>query len=234
MNVNKEIIKKICSKCKIEKLFIEFSKIKNCKYGINSICKCCTNEYSRNVYNKNKEIIQKAHKEYNNINKEKLKVQKKKYRIKNQDIIKEVRKKYLNNNRDKIKNQHKEYFIKNKEDIYKYRKNRRILNLNCKILDVLRSRLYKVIKTQCGTKNKRTLELLGCSVEFFKEHLEKQFKDGMTWENHSYYGWHIDHIRPCASFDLGDPRQQEACFHYTNMQPLWWDENFKKGATYNV
>lgn len=43
----------------------------------------------------------------------------------------------------------------------------------------------------------------------------------MTWENHKHCGWHLDHIIPCSSFDLSDPEQQNKCFHYTNLQPLW-------------
>ncbi len=51
----------------------------------------------------------------------------------------------------------------------------------------------------------------------------------MTWENHGRHGWHIDHIIPCAAFDLTDPEQQKKCFHYTNYQPLYTLENLKKG-----
>jgi len=91
----------------------------------------------------------------------------------------------------------------------------------------LRSRLTDALKN--NIKSKRTLELLGCSIEEFKSHIELQFKEGMTWDNHGHYTWHIDHIRPCASFDLTDPKQQKMCFHYTNMQPLWWIDNLKKG-----
>ena len=61
-------------------------------------------------------------------------------------------------------------------------------------------------------------------------HLEAQFKPGMTWDNYGLKGWHVDHIRPCASFDLRDPEQQRRCFHYTNLQPLWAEENLKKGS----
>ena len=73
------------------------------------------------------------------------------------------------------------------------------------------------------------MELLGVSMNEVRAYLELQFKSGMTWENYGYKGWHIDHIIPCASFDLTDPEQQRRCFHYTNLQPLWWHENLAKG-----
>ena len=59
-------------------------------------------------------------------------------------------------------------------------------------------------------------------------HLEALFQPGMTWDNHAIDGWHIDHIRPCTSFDLTDPEQQRQCFHYTNLQPLWAFDNISK------
>ena len=65
-------------------------------------------------------------------------------------------------------------------------------------------------------------------MEFFMKYIEAQFKPGMTWER--YGEWHVDHIRPCASFDLTDPKQQKICFHYSNLQPLWAADNIKKGA----
>ncbi len=74
-----------------------------------------------------------------------------------------------------------------------------------------------------------TVELLGCSITQLKAHIESLWLPGMTWENHSLRGWHIDHKRPCASFDLTDTEQQKACFNYTNLQPLWWHDNLKKG-----
>lgn len=83
------------------------------------------------------------------------------------------------------------------------------------------------------SKSGATVDLIGCSVPEFKKHIESLWKPGMTWENYGRFGWHIDHVRPCASFDLTDPEQQRACFHYTNTQPLWHVENLKKGSVFN-
>ena len=94
-------------------------------------------------------------------------------------------------------------------------------------LHLLRKRVLKALKGI--SKSAHTLELLGCSIEDFKKHLESLWKEGMSWENQGYKGWHIDHIRPCISFNLTDPEQQKQCFHWSNMQPLWAKENMEKG-----
>ena len=91
----------------------------------------------------------------------------------------------------------------------------------------LRRRLNHALKGKI--KSASTMKLLGCSYTYAKDHLEKQFQPGMTWENHGT--WHIDHMMPCASFDLSDPEQQRRCFHYTNLQPLWGTENSSKSDT---
>jgi len=76
-------------------------------------------------------------------------------------------------------------------------------------------------------------QYLGCSFEEFKTYLESKFVDGMTWENHSRYGWHIDHIKPCVSFDLSKEDQIRECFNYKNLQPLWAKENLTKSSKLN-
>lgn len=91
-----------------------------------------------------------------------------------------------------------------------------------------RSRVRSALKGR-GAKSSRTIILIGCSVEYLRQHLEAQFSDGMTWDNHG--DWHIDHIKPCASFDLTNADQQRECFNYTNLQPLWAEDNLSKGAT---
>lgn len=72
------------------------------------------------------------------------------------------------------------------------------------------------------------MELVGCAIPFLRGYLEAKFKVGMSWSNHGA-GWHIDHIKPCASFNLLDEKEQKKCFHYKNLQPLWAEENLSKG-----
>lgn len=74
------------------------------------------------------------------------------------------------------------------------------------------------------------IDLLGCTYEALKDHIERQFKPGMTWSNKSKAGWGVDHIKPCVCFDLTDPEQVKQCFRYTNMQPLWYHENLCKNS----
>lgn len=93
------------------------------------------------------------------------------------------------------------------------------------LIDRLRKRIWDAIKN--NYKSAHTLELLGCSIESLRIHLQKQFTKGMSWSN--YGKWHIDHIKPCASFDLFKPKEQRKCFNYTNLQPLWAEDNLRKG-----
>lgn len=93
----------------------------------------------------------------------------------------------------------------------------------------LRHRIYMALRG--NAKSARTMELIGMDLKEFKIYIQGQFRPGMAWEN---YGpvWHIDHVRPCASFDLTDPVQQRECFHWENLQPLFAEENLRKGAKY--
>jgi hypothetical protein len=110
-----------------------------------------------------------------------------------------------------------------------YRKKRMATDNGFRVRCNLASRLSAAIKCQGATKDATTMELAGCSVDALIAHLESQFTEGMTWENYSLRGWHVDHIRPCASFDLTIDTEQKECFHYTNLQPLWAFDNLSKG-----
>jgi 5-methylcytosine-specific restriction endonuclease McrA len=79
-----------------------------------------------------------------------------------------------------------------------------------------------------NAKAGHTVELLGCSIEDLRSHLEQQFTPGMTWDNYGVHGWQIDHIIPLSYFNLSDPEQQKRAWHYTNLQPLWAVDNIRK------
>jgi len=120
----------------------------------------------------------------------------------------------------------KTYNKKHKEKITEKYLERRKKDPAFKILTILRSRILDVLRGH--SKSDTTISMLGCTIEELWIHLERKFTKGMTKENHGE--WHVDHIKPCASFDLTDPEQQAVCFHYTNLQPLWAIDNLKKGA----
>ncbi|MBS0328236.1 MAG: hypothetical protein JSR30_00155 [Proteobacteria bacterium] len=112
------------------------------------------------------------------------------------------------------------------------RNNRKLRKLpQYRVKDSLRRRLRDLIKYGRLYNGARSHALIGCTTRKLVEYLESLFLPGMNWEN--YGDWHVDHKRPIASFDLGDEHQARACFHYTNLQPMWADANHAKGSVYN-
>jgi hypothetical protein len=93
----------------------------------------------------------------------------------------------------------------------------------------LRKQLRRATKDS-GNRPSRAVRYLGCSMNDFCKHMEALFTPGMSWDNWSQMGWHIDHILPLSSFDLTDPAQVAIACHYSNLQPLWAGENISKGA----
>jgi hypothetical protein len=125
----------------------------------------------------------------------------------------------------------RKYYQSHKKERLSYMLRRGVNDSQFSTRQALQSRIYYAIKNADGKKSARTMELVGCTVQELMAYLKARFKPGMAWTNHGE--WHIDHIKPCASFDLTDPEQQKACFHYTNLQPLWGGENIRKGAKYD-
>jgi hypothetical protein len=156
------------------------------------------------------------------------------HRIKNRAKLSEYGKIYRANNAEKARVYHKAWSNDNRErrrdyNTIRQRKWRPIAlakNPNYRIGEVMRTRIKRVLKGE--RKYDTTLKLLGMTLDELRRHLESKFKPGMTWENYGYKGWHIDHILPCSAFDLTDLEDQKECFHYTNLQPLWWWENLSK------
>ena len=103
-----------------------------------------------------------------------------------------------------------------------------------KLRYLYQSRLRNALKYQQQGKSYPSLEYLGCEVDDFAKFIEKQFDNGMNWENHKLDGWHLDHVRPCESFDFKDINQALLCFNWRNYQPLWWDKNIGKADNYDI
>ncbi len=169
-------------------------------------------------------------------NKEKILAASKDYIKKNREAVSLRRKKHYHKNKVKLNAENREYYSKNKARLLADQIRRDHARYHSeplyKLKIVLRKRIQSAIKWSGVRKSEKTVSLVGCDIPFLKSHLESLFSPGMTWENHGNKGWHIDHIRPCASFNLSDVAEQRKCFHYTNLQPLWALDNMSKGSKF--
>lgn len=150
------------------------------------------------------------------------------YYLKNRKLILEKFKIYYKDNKEKFKKWSKDWREKNKEK-EKINKKEYLKIPKNKITAYLRNRLNALVSKRY--KYSSILVLIGCSKNELFNHLESQFKLGMSWDN--YGKWHIDHIKPCAKFDLTKESEQKKCFNYKNLQPLWAEENLSKGSKYD-
>ena len=157
-------------------------------------------------------------------------------------IAREQRKAYRLKNIDREKMLSSEWGYKNRRHKYKMYKNwaagnpckvkayriadmKRRMSDDCKkLIHYQRTRIRGALKGK--GKFGSTLTLIGCTASKLKSHLEKNFTENMTWDN--YGDWHVDHIKPCSSFDLTLDEEQRKCFHYSNLQPLWAKDNLAK------
>jgi len=196
-------------------------------------------------YQKNKEKRSAKERKLYRENRRKFLDADKIYREKNKEKINEYLKLYREENRVKIREGAKASYQKHREkrlkeiQAYEQRpdikqknnnriKQRRLTDPNFKLRRILRNQLYQHLKLNKTKKSKSALQLVGCSISELKEYIEHQWLPGMTWENYTKTGWHIDHIRPCNTFDLTDPVQQKECFHYSNLRPLWAADNLSR------
>jgi hypothetical protein len=106
-----------------------------------------------------------------------------------------------------------------------YDTDRKKVDIQFRLAKALRSRLQAAMRKKRIAKAAGTLELCGCDLPTLKQHIEAQFLPGMSWANWTMHGWHVDHIRQVCTFDLTDPDQQRLAFHYTNLRPLWAEDN---------
>lgn len=202
--------------------------------------------YQKAYREQNKEKFQAYQKGYRAANKAKIRAQQKEYRDTHQEKASAYQKEYQKHNAARGRELQRAWRAANperqreinrrcvKNNPERARRNRKNWlaserSINYRLSECCRHRTRKALKGI--SKSAKTLELLGCSIPELRQRLESRFQTGMAWENHGT-AWHIDHVKPCAKFDLSDPKQQKACFHYTNLQPLWAEENITKGARY--
>ena len=220
---------KVCRKCCVEKNVSEFGKTEDSRDGYRYYCNKCRKAerlINRDTINAQRRILRQQNLEeerekamgYYWKNHDEVRKKQNNYREKNREAILAKERKYKNEKRDEINANYREYV-----------RNRRKTDINFKLRGNLRNRVKDVISRGKYKKSAHTMELLGCTVDFLKKYLESKFVEGMNWQNYGN-GWHIDHIIPCASFDLSKPEEQRKCFHFSNLQPLWAVDNIRKGA----
>jgi hypothetical protein len=207
-------MEKQCKTCKEIKNMGDFHKSTRYKDGKYYMCKTCVNAGNKAYRDKNKEAFSKTRKKNYERNIDKMRKEKREYYAKNTDAKREYDLVYRVENKEKIKEYKKVWDSQDRQKI------------QSRIKRNLRRRIIHVI--QSGYKSDSTMNLLGCSIDFFLDYLEKQFDSTMNWENYGQFGWHIDHILPCDSFDLTLEVEQRKCFHYSNLRPLWWTDNLSK------
>lgn len=190
---------RVCRECGEEKPIEEFYRDRSKPSGYNTICKLCGRKVRHEYFITHRDEVYRAQKENYQ-----------KYRPRHLKRCKQ----YYNEHLLVIKNRKH-----NKEQI-------NMINLHYHIQRRTTSLISSKLKN--NPRMKTPMQLLGCSIEEFKKHIESQFRPGMTWENWNSHGWHIDHKIPISIFDLSDPHQQEICFSWRNQQPLWATENMKK------
>ncbi len=196
---------KTCDVCQENKKLTEFHLHKAAKDRLKSKCKSCRKLESQNFYIKNKDKINKRRRQYyiENIEAE-------------------------NNRKSIYKRKHLEK-VRNAKRIYE--NNRYHSNLEHRLASNLRSRLRSALLSQKTYKNNTTIELTSISIDKLIKYLENKFQKDMSWGN--YGEWHIDHIKPLSKFDLNNKDQLRKACHYTNLQPLWAGDNYRKGKNYD-
>lgn len=211
-------MEKCCSKCKVKKPLESFGKDKKTKDGHNCYCKECARIKSRLYRINNLEKVTESKQKWNDKNPD----YKKSYYQENKEVILDKVKTYRLNNLEVVRERDR---IRDERDL----ENRRLYLYDRyhndpmhKMKVNLRTRMNQFIKKDGIT----TIDLIGCSYDEFKKHIESQFTPQMNWNNHGVNGWHLDHIYPLAK--AKDETHLLSLFHHTNIQPLWWNENLSK------
>lgn len=209
---------KTCNKCKE-------SKPLDCYYPKVNYCKVCRRLQVNKYEAANREKVRARSKKYWAANREKMAPRRKQYRVANREKLAAYHKNYYRANREKVAASQKKYHSTHRTQINMRDKKRYKTDPVFATTRRLRCRIRNWLK---GRKSAPTEELVGCTFKECKRWIERQFVDGMSWENRDK--WHIDHMVALKTFDMMDPEQQRIACHYTNLQPMWGPENCSKGS----
>jgi len=206
---------KVCKICNENKEIDEFVKDKRKPDGTRPYCLVCNRKARAPWIDANRDLVRKSARKSREKYKEKNTLASNSWYQKNKARKQEKNKAWKLLHKDELK-------IHNRI----YTRKKRATDINFKLASCLRTRIGSALKR--NQKAGSAVNDLGCSVDFLRQYLESKFQPGMSWENHGNRGWHIDHTKALANFDLSDRNQfLEAC-HYTNLQPLWAKENRSK------
>ncbi len=182
-----------------------------------------TKIWQQKHYQRYKKTVSKKAKKYYKQNKKHIKRRTKQYREHNKEYYKTYMKEYSKNNREKFNKNNQKWRRKNSDYNKKYRE-----NIQNHLAHKISNRIRMALKR--NSKSLITEKLIGCPIKYLKQYLENQFKKGMSWDLFKIGKIHVDHIRPCCKFDLSKKSEQQQCFNYKNLQPLWAKENLSKGG----
>jgi hypothetical protein len=216
--------RKVCSKCKEEKEICEFQKDNQKTDGYRYDCKSCRKKFRKSTYyifiDENREKNRERQKKYYQNNTDKERIRCKTYR----EILTKDKSIVTPKTKEEIKLKKQEWIKNNRELNNQKKRNKYKNNINHRISINVRNRMNNFLKSKNIQKRNKTFEVIGCSPDFLKEHIENQFIDGMSWNNRNE--WHIDHIIPLSSAKTEE--ELYSLCHYTNLQPLWVEDNLKK------
>jgi hypothetical protein len=196
-------ITKLCGKCALEKSILDFGKQKGGKHGAFSVCKSCVSDWQKAKRLKHADSFRVSDAA--------------KY-IRHRDKNLERRAIYYNKNKTEVLRKHNVYVKERSKNDFSFRIRRNVSR-----------RITLAVKSGVGRES--AMKLLGCDLQTFIKHIENQFDQYMSWDTYGKFGWHFDHIIPCAAFDLSQESQRAECFNYKNYQPLWFKDNSSKCDT---
>jgi hypothetical protein len=223
---------KKCNKCGLSKSYDEYHNSKSYSDGKNVMCKVCKSEKSKRYYEKNSEHVKKRILDNYYDDREKHWGRMCNYYKENRDDLLEYKSEYYERNKEHMLELSSVYYKENKEDINEKNKlymcERRKTDKLFVLKETISSLIYHSLRRSGYKRNKRTMDVLGCTIQEFKDYIESLFVDGMSWDNKGE--WHIDHKRP-----VGWAKDEEEIYelnHYTNLQPMWGIDNIRKGNRY--